>query len=65
MLNEATKFLETKLFKDVTQEKSNKFGEIQEIDKVSSVNREYSITDIIQFSKEMIEDKVFLIIDSC
>ena len=65
MLNEATKFLDTKLFKDVTQESSNKLGEIQEVDKASSINREYSIADIIQVSKEMIEEKVFLITDSC
>ena len=65
-MNEATKFLEIKLFQDVTYESSIQVGyHTTDMEKTNIINsnREYSISDLIKFSKGKIEEKVFLIND--
>lgn len=64
-MNEATKFLEIKLFQDVTYESSNQSKQSPDTEKTNTINsnREYSISDLIKFSKGKIEEKVFLIND--
>ena len=67
-INESSKFLETKLFQDVTNDTTVKLEQdAQEIDAANSIPtsiKECSILDLIQFSKGKIEQKVFLINDT-